>query len=289
MSLPEIPKALMLQQQRAELTAHTIYKQLAEKTTDLHNKAILEKIASDELRHHNFWMSKTGEVVKPNSFQVKKTELFNKVFGPSFTLKLLERGELEDEKFYEKASKAFPQVKEIKKDEIRHESKLISLMNDEKLNYAGAVVLGLNDALVELTGTLAGLTLAIRDTSTIALTGLILGFAASLSMAASGYLSSKEEEDDGKNPITSAIYTGITYVLTVVILIAPYFFFSNVFLALAVTLALAVSIIAFYTFYISVAKSIPFTKRFLSMTLISATVAALSFVFGSVIKVFFGV
>ena len=63
---------------------------------------------------------------------------------------------------------------------------------------------GLNDALVELTGALAGLTFAFKDSRTIALAGLITGISASFSMAASDYLSNKAD-DDGKNPTRSAI------------------------------------------------------------------------------------
>ena len=44
------------------------------------------------------------------------------------------------------------------------------------------MVLGMNDAMVEMTGTLAGLTLAMQNTRLIALSGLITGIAATLSM-----------------------------------------------------------------------------------------------------------
>ncbi|MBM3232434.1 rubrerythrin family protein, partial [Candidatus Pacearchaeota archaeon] len=48
---------------------------------------------------------------------------------------------------------------------------------EDKCNYNGAVVLGLNDALVELSGALVGLSFALMETKTIATVGLITGFA----------------------------------------------------------------------------------------------------------------
>ena len=100
----------------------------------------------------------------------------------------------------------------------------------------------------------------------IALTGLITGIAASLSMGASEYLSVKSEgQSNKKDPIKASVYTGVMYLVTVAILITPYFIFSSIYLSLAVTLCNAVTIILFFTFYISVAQDLPFKKRFLEM------------------------
>ena len=95
-------------------------------------------------------------------------------------------------------------------------------MNKGAKNYLGSIVLGLNDALVELTGVLAGLTLALQNSRIIVVSGLIIGLAASLSMAASEYLSTKAEAN-GRSPGVSAFYTGIAYLITVLFLIFPSF------------------------------------------------------------------
>ena len=55
-------------------------------------------------------------------------------------------------------------AQKIAEDEERHEQKLLAILDEERLQYVGSMVLGLNDALVELTGTLAGLTLALQNT-----------------------------------------------------------------------------------------------------------------------------
>ncbi|MEX1308634.1 MAG: VIT1/CCC1 transporter family protein, partial [Eubacteriales bacterium] len=162
------------------------------------------------------------------------------------------------------------------------------MLNEERLSYMGSVVLGLNDALVELTGALAGFTLSIQNSRTIALVGLITGISASLSMAASEYLSSRTEADGDVNPKKAAIYTGIAYVFTVISLILPFFLISNYILSLMVTLTIAILIIAFFNYYISVANDQPFFARFGEMTLISLGVAAVSFGIGFLVNRFFG-
>jgi VIT1/CCC1 family predicted Fe2+/Mn2+ transporter len=162
------------------------------------------------------------------------------------------------------------------------------MIDEEALVYAGSVVLGLNDALVELTGALAGLTLAFRNVNTIALSGLVTGIAASLSMAVSEYLSTASEETD-KNPLRAAIYTGIAYIVTVALLILPFLLLHNAYIALGVSLLTSVIIIAVFNFYISIAKDQPFGKRFFEMAGLSLGVAAISFLIGYVLSNLMGV
>jgi VIT1/CCC1 family predicted Fe2+/Mn2+ transporter len=162
------------------------------------------------------------------------------------------------------------------------------MIDEEKLRYVGSIVLGLNDALVEFTGALAGFTFALQSSRLVAVTGMIMGFAASLSMAASEYLSTKSESG-GKNPVKASVYTGSIYMLTVFLLVLPYLLFSNVYVSLAVTLLNAIIIIFMFTFYISVAKDLSFKNRFLEMASISLGVSALTFAIGYVMKTVFGV
>lgn len=154
----------------------------------------------------------------------------------------------------------------------------------KKQNYNGAVVLGLNDALVELSGALVGLSFALAETKLIATVGLVTGFAAALSMAASEYLSAKE--DKNKRPVKAATYTGIAYILAVLILVAPYFIFSNVYLSAGVMFTLVIAIIASYTGYISRMEKISFRSKFFSMLAITISVAVISFLFGILVRNF---
>ena len=285
---PQLRKTI-LSAQRNEITEYHIYSQLGKKVKDKYNREILLKIAKDELRHHNFWKIITKADVKVNKLMLYWYLFLAVIFGLSFTLKLMEKGEKFSQRNYEQLLQYYPKVKEIQHDEHVHEAHILSLLNEERIAYASSLVLGLNDALVELTGALAGLTFALRDSKLIAMSGMIVGFAASLSMAASGYLSAKEEESEGKNPLKSALYTGTAYIITVALLVLPYFLFGNIYVSLAVMLGLALSIILGYTFYITTAKSLPFGKRFLEMALISMTVAIISFGVGYLLRSVVGV
>lgn len=279
------------QQQQNEITEYIIYAELAKIAKDENNKATLLEISDQELGHYNFWKNITNTESEPNKWRVKKHIFLAKVFGLSFSLRLMEMGEDEASKFYASIKNKYEGVAQIEEDELLHEQKLISILNDNRLNYAGSIVLGLNDALVEFTGTLAGLTFAFNNNKIVGATGLVMGFAASLSMAASGYLSSKENEDTNENinPVTASIYTGVSYLLTVAFLVTPYLIQDDPYIALGTMLTVTVLIIAAYTYYISVAKSVSFKSRFTQMAVISLGVAAISFGIGLVIKQVFGV
>lgn len=279
----------LIRMQKGEITEHFIYQGLAGSTRDSRNKKILEQIANDELRHYNTLKETTKLEFKPNIPRIWWYTFLGRAFGLSFALKLMEGGEAGAQKSYSALAGDFPKVADIIKDEEAHESKLIDLISEERLEYASSIVLGLNDALVELTGALAGLTLAFQNGKFIAVSGFIIGVAAALSMAASSYLSAREEGGgSGKSPRKSALYTGTTYILTVLLLILPYFLFDNVYAALAAMISLALLVVAAYTFYISTAKSRKFLPRFLEMAAISLTVAAISYGVGYLARVLFG-
>lgn len=283
-------KALRCAQQ-AEFTAFQVYTQLAKKTADAHNRAILHQAARDEWRHYMLLQSLTQKMVRSSPLPIWWYVVLARFFGLSFSLKLMERRDCISPKRYRTLARQFPSLAGLSKDEERHEKEVLGKLAEGRLTYAGAMVLGLNDALVELTGALAGLTLALQHTRLIAITGLITGFAASLSMAASNYLSSREDvgKDGNRRPLTSAVYTGVAYIVTVLFLVAPYFIVQNVFAALGVMLGIALLIVVGYTFYITTAKSQRFWPRFLEMVLISLSVAAISFAVGWLLRSLVGV
>ena len=248
----------------------------------------MRRIADDELKHYEIWKEFSHEEVKPSKFKIWKYFLISKILGITFGLKLMEMGEEKAQQKYGQIVKVLPGTESILEDEESHENELIDLLDEERLKYVGSVVLGLNDALVELTGALAGFTLALQDTRLIAMVGLITGIAASLSMAASEYLSTKTE-GNGKSPLKSSLYTGSAYVFTVILLILPYLLFSSVYLCLGLAMTVAVVIIFMFTYYISIAREIPLAVRFFEMAGISLGVATVSFFIGYAIRIFFGI
>lgn len=279
----------LLVEQRKELTSHIIYRRLSRTTRNPKNQETLKRISDNELEHYNILKGLTHTDVAPRRVYAGFFYVVARLFGLTFGIKLLERGEADASEAYGVLSKDHTEVARFVLDEERHEQELIAMINEEKLNYVGAIVLGLNDALVELTGALAGFTFAFQNAQLIALTGLITGISASLSMAASEYLSSVHETGERREALKSAAYTGAAYVLTVVCLILPYLLIQNPFVSLGVCLAAAVLIILVFNFYVSVAKDTPFKRRFWEMALISLGVSGVSFLIGILVKNVFGI
>jgi VIT1/CCC1 family predicted Fe2+/Mn2+ transporter len=288
MELTPALRQKLLTFQRLEITEHFIYLRLARANRSPENRRVLERIAQDELRHYQDWEKYTGQEVKPDQFAIWKYTLIGRLFGFTFGVKLMERGEEKAQVNYTELQPLIPEIKAWIDDENAHEQALIGMLDEELLQYAGSVVLGLSDALVELTGALAGLTLALQNRNLIALTGLITGIAAAMSMAASEYLSTRSEKTN-KQPVRAAIYTGITYIFTVALLILPYLLIPNYYIDLGLALGTAVVIIAAFNYYISVAKDEPFHKRFFEMAGLSLSVAAFSFGIGFLVRKLFGV
>jgi len=288
MSISDEIRRKLLVYQGNEITEYHIYKKLAQTIKSPENRQVLEKIAGDELRHYHEWREYTQQDVKPNRFQIWKYYLISRILGFTFGIKLMERGEESAQENYGQLQEAIPEAEAIAHDENVHEDALIEMLDEERLRYVGSIVLGLNDALVELTGALAGLTLALQNTRLIALTGSITGIAAALSMGASEYLSTRSEETT-KNPVRASIYTGVAYIVTVLVLILPYLVLDNFYVCLACTLITAVLIIGFFNYYIAVAKDEPFKERFLEMAGLSLGVAAFSFFVGFILRTFFSV
>ncbi len=278
----------MIRAQRIEETEYRIYKRLAERLAhrnkDNTNRKTLERIAADEHRHAEFWERLTGVSVRPYGRKVFTFFWIARLFGLTFGIKLLERGEVHAQEVYGVLIPVVPGAADLLKDEEEHEQTLIGMIEEAGLAYIGSVVLGLNDALVELTGALAGLTFAFRNTRLIALAGLITGIAASFSMAASEYLSTKTEGGE-KNALKSSLYTGLAYIVTVFLLILPYLVFGHYLVSLAVTIAVAILIIYLFNFYVAVAQDFSFRRRFLEMAAISLGVSLLSFGIGYLIRI----
>ncbi len=280
---------LMKKMQQNELTESVIYEEIAKFAKGEENKKVLLRLSQEEKAHYDIWEKYTGIVMKPQKRKIRKFKWIARILGFTFAVKLMESGEEMAQKEYEILLQEVPETEHIRQQEEEHEQALLSMLDEERLQYVGSMVLGMNDALVELTGSLAGFTFAMQNTRLIALSGLIMGISATFSMASSEFLAAKSE--GRTDALKSCTYTGIAYLITVALLILPYLILGNsqYLLALVVMLLIVVLIIAGFTYYISVAKGENFKPRFLEMTFISVGVAVLSFVVGILAKKFLGV
>ncbi|HHU35954.1 MAG TPA: rubrerythrin family protein [Treponema sp.] len=275
--------------QQDEINNEAIYRKLSTRLPNPDNAKILGRIADEEKKHAQRWQEVTGVTLKPSRIRLFLFFFIARFLGLTFAIKKLEKGEGEAQNGYATVLADFPEVKKIIDEETLHENLLIDMIDEERLKYAGSIVLGLNDALVELTGALAGFTFAFQNTRIVAMTGLITGISASFSMASSEYLSQRSEGDGSVSPIKSALYTGLAYILTVVLLVLPFFLTRDFYLALGLTLAMVVVIILGFNYYLCTAKELPLWKHFTEMLIVSLSVTVISFGVGIVVKHFLGV
>jgi VIT1/CCC1 family predicted Fe2+/Mn2+ transporter len=285
---PAVQQAV-LRSQRDEETGSLVYDYMARREKNPENKAILSRMSADEKSHAGYWQSISGKPVRADRWKVLWLKIISRVLGYTFVLKRIAADENMAVRGYDRLKAAVPGAEQVQADEKRHEDELIAMLDEERLQYVGAMVLGLNDALVELTGTIAGLSFAMQNTGLVALSGIITGVSATLSMAASNYLA--ERADGNPNALKSSIYTGVAYLVTVSLLVLPYLLLPNHLwpVALMCMVAIVVLVILAFNYYISVAKGLPFRRRFVEMVSISLGVAVIAFLIGLLAKALLGV
>ena len=280
---------IMKRMQQNELTESVIYEEIARFAKGEENKQVLLRLAREERAHYEIWKKYTGISMQPERAKVLKFKLLARILGFTFAVKLMESGEENAQQEYAQLSHEVEESTLIRNQEEEHEQALLAMLDEERLQYVGSMVLGLNDALVELTGSLAGFTFAMQNTRLIALSGLIIGISATFSMASSEFLAARSE--GRSDALKSCTYTGIAYLITVILLIAPYLLLGTTqyIAALLCMLVIVILIIAGFTYYTSVAQDQPFKPRFLEMAGISVSVAVISFLVGILAKHFLGV
>lgn len=292
MTEKQISKELMKLVEKAQIDEEQgtiLYAFMAKREKNEENKKLLEQMSKDEAKHAAVWKNITKKDLKPGKLSIIWFKILTVVMGFTFVVKTMQKKENLAQAGYEKMKQELPEAATILEDERRHEKELYNMLDEERLHYIGAMVLGLNDALVELTGAIAGVTFALANTRLVALTGIITGVSATFSMAASNYLA--ERADNNPKALKSSIYTGMAYLITVALLVLPYLLFpSNMYVAaFTVMIITVILIIMFFNYYISVAKEEPFLKNFVTMAVISLSVAVISYIIGVLAKELLGI
>jgi len=273
--------------QKNEITEHILYGALAQRFKGK-NGEILHKISGDELRHYDFFKKITGRDVRPDYIRIFFFRIVSRVFGITFTMKMMSNGEDQAEHNYEEVEDRVPGIKKIISEEVKHEESLMAQIEEGVITHMGSMVLAINNSIQEITGIVVGLTFALSSAILVGKTALISGMAATLAMVASEYLSQKAEAGDSGEPLKAALYTGVVYLLVVAVIVSPYFIFESHYAALAVALGAVVLIITVFTFFMSVVKGLRYRRAVMEVSAITAVVVALSLGLGMVIKLVFG-
>lgn len=274
----------VLRFQQGEINEYEVYTRLSKRTKGK-NSEVLKAIAQDELFHFNNLKKYSKENLRPQRSFVLKHEILYYVFGLTFCVKLMESKENRAQKAYAEISKEIAEVAGHIDDEDKHEQALINMIDEKRLGYLGTILSGLNDAWIGLIGEVAGFSFAFQDARIIGFAGLIAAIAQFLSSSASeieSFLSEKTEETE--SALRGSLFQGIVYLLTVGILIFPFFLLKNYLVALGITISVALLIITLFTYYSSVIRDLSFRKMFPTMLGITAGVGLVAFAIGFIAK-----
>ncbi len=253
----------------------------------------LTQLSATERRHFEFWMKYLpGEQPKFSKAKLYLILLLKRILGITFAVRFLERHESKTIHEYRSVEPLIPAedrsaFDQMLRDEEKHEKDFSNRVESSSVLYISFVVLGLADALVEITGIHAG-SLGIYNVTEIAgLAGIIAGGAASLAMASAAFVQAKQGFKGSAR--RSATYTGVSYFITAVILAAPYFLTKAMIGALGISTALAVVILAMATYYSSVISGKPFRRDFVEILLIMFGVTIALYFFGTFIRIETGI
>ncbi|MDJ0269342.1 MAG: VIT1/CCC1 family protein [Aigarchaeota archaeon] len=278
---------------RDEYVDYTVYRELARREKNEGRRKILESLAATEYEHYRFW-SKTlgGYEPRVSGLFIKLFHVMRVLFGLTFTLKLLERHEEEVIRGYKRYAATLSGdekalVEEIIQQEEEHERYFMSQIDEGVVRYMSFIVLGLADAIVEITGVHAGFLGVTSSTLIAGIAGLVVGFAAAISMASAAYLQAKQ--DIARSPVISALTTGVSYIGAVAVLALPYFLTEDMITAFTVSVMLAVLLTAAFTFYGAVINERSFKREFAESVALILGTAFATYLFGDFLGRLFGV
>jgi VIT1/CCC1 family predicted Fe2+/Mn2+ transporter len=276
-----------------ELTEHVIYSQLAAREKNPDNRAVLVKLATEEQSHYEFWQMVAGAgEMKPRQLAVYGYACLRTFLGVTFTTKFLEGHENAAVRNYENLLQTIPvehkeQLLKIIEDEKSHERSLLGQIKEKRIAYLSFIVLGLADAIVEITGVHAGFLGVTGSTLIAGISGIIVGFAAAISMGSAAYLQAKQDPD--KAPLASAFTTGLSYLFSVVCLALPYFLLRQMLPAFLTSASVGVALIAAFTFYGAIVFDRKFWHDFLEAVILMLGTAVATYALGAAVSAIFHV
>jgi len=278
-----------------EYTDYVVYKKLSGLSFEKRHRfsGTLKRLSAMEYGHYRFWSRYCPErKIAVSTLKVYFIILIRLLLGVTFAVKFLERNEMSTIKKYKHVAREIPQkdraqFNRMVADEVEHENKFAEQFDEPHIRYISFIVLGLADALVEIAGIHAGSLGIYNRTELAGLAGIIAGAAASIAMASAAYAQAKT---GFKGSATlSAIYTGISYFVTALILATPYFLTNVMIDALTASLIGAVFLTAFISFYGSVISGGVFKKDFIEITSIMFGATVALYLIGIVIRYLTGI
>jgi VIT1/CCC1 family predicted Fe2+/Mn2+ transporter len=277
-----------------ELTEHLVYHKLATMEKHPENRAALERLSAQELTHYEFWTSLLPEAkakqVQARWYTVWGIPFLRVALGVTFITKFLETHETDAVQKYQALAAAIPashheRFMQIIEDEKSHERALIAQLKEKRVAYMGFIVLGLADAIVEITGVHAGFLGVTGSTLIAGVAGIIVGFSAAISMGSASYLQAKQDTE--KSAALSGFLTWAAYFCSVVLLALPYFLIHVMIPAFVTSTSVGVLLVAGFTFYGAVVFDRKFWREFAETVGLMLGTALATFLLGIVVGTLF--
>jgi VIT1/CCC1 family predicted Fe2+/Mn2+ transporter len=277
-----------------ELTENIVYHKLALMEKNPENRAALERLSAQELTHYEFWKSLLPAVeagkIRARGATIWAIPFLRTVFGVTFITKLLETHEKDSQQKYQALVSAIPashhdRFLQIIEDEKSHERALIAQLKEKRLDYIGFIVLGLADAIVEITGVHAGFLGVTGSTLIAGVAGVIVGFSAAISMGSASYLQAKQ--DIKKSPLFSGFLTWASYFCSVVLLALPYFLIRVMAPAFIASTSVGILLVAGFTFYGAIVFDRKFWREFFETVGLMLGTALATFLLGLIVGAVF--
>ena len=155
----------------------------------------------------------------------------------------------------------------------------------KKFDSKSSIILGMHDAIVSLTGLIAGLFFAFTDSNIIIISCIISSITASISMGAANYLAVRTTNK--RHALKSAIYTFVAYMMTCVLLILPFFVINDRTATLIAIIFMAIFII--FAFNLFFYRGTRFWAQFFEMLSICTLVSVVAFFIGEIANKIFGI
>jgi VIT1/CCC1 family predicted Fe2+/Mn2+ transporter len=277
-----------------ELTEHVVYHKLAQMEKDPGNREALERLSAQEKIHYEFWKSlmptAEAEMVHPRWYTVWGLSFLRIVLGVTFMTKFLETHENDAVEKYQGIAATIPEshrarFAQIIEDEKSHERTLIAQLKEKRVSYMGFIVLGLADAIVEITGVHAGFLGVTGSTLIAGVAGIIVGFSAAISMGSASYLQAKQDTE--KSAVLSGFLTWASYFCSVVLLALPYFLIHVMLPAFITSTSVGILLVAGFTFYGAIVFDRKFWREFSETVGLMLATALATFILGAVVGTLF--
>jgi VIT1/CCC1 family predicted Fe2+/Mn2+ transporter len=270
-----------------EFTDYNVYLVLSRYERNGKFKEALISLGETEKGHYDFWRKYSPDArVRAVRLRIYFIQMLRVLLGLTFTLKFLERHENAVVRRYKQVEHYIPpedrtRFDQMVADEEHHESYLMGGIEEGRVKYMAFIILGLADAVVEVAAIHAGSLGIYRRTELAGLAGIIAGMAASIAMASAAY--AQAQQGFSGSARRSAIYTGISYLVTAILLAFPYFLTPNQYIALGSSLAVGMALVAFITYYDTIISARAFMRQFIQLGGIILGATAALYVIGVII------